>query len=80
MRFEFKKGLNDYLAKAGPGAFVRSLDELIAYNEENRDVALKYGQDTLIWSNGTSGTLSEQVYVESCALTMSYPVTKASTT
>ncbi|MFA4132955.1 MULTISPECIES: amidase family protein [unclassified Brevibacillus] len=68
MRFEFKKGLNDYLAKAGPGAFVRSLDELIAYNEENRDVALKYGQDTLIWSNGTSGTLSEQVYTESLRL------------
>ncbi|MGG4454004.1 amidase family protein [Brevibacillus porteri] len=65
MRFEFKKGLNDYLAKAGPGAFVRSLDELIAYNEENRDVALTYGQDTLIWSNGTSGTLSEKVYAES---------------
>jgi len=68
MRFEFKKGLNDYLAKAGPGAYVRSLDELIAYNEANRDIALKYGQDTLIWSNGTSGTLTEPEYVESLHL------------
>ncbi|MGK9253666.1 amidase family protein [Paenibacillus humicus] len=68
MRFEFKKGLNDYLAQAGPGASVRTLDELIAFNEQNRDVALKYGQDTLIWSNETSGTLSEAVYAESLRL------------
>ncbi|MGF9698253.1 amidase family protein [Paenibacillus sp. MABNR03] len=68
MRYEFKKGLNDYLAKAGPGAFVRTLDELIAYNEANREVALKYGQDTLIWSNETSGTLSEPEYSESLRL------------
>ncbi|CDN43494.1 amidase family protein [Paenibacillus sp. P22] len=68
MRFEFKKGLNDYLAQAGPGASVRTLDELIAFNEQNREVALKYGQDTLIWSNETSGTLSEPVYAGSLRL------------
>ncbi|MGU3472043.1 amidase family protein [Paenibacillus sp. D51F] len=68
MRFEFKKGLNDYLAQAGSGASVRTLDELISYNETNRDAALKYGQDTLIWSNETSGTLSEPVYAESLRL------------
>lgn len=55
-------------AKAGPGASVRTLDELIAFNEANRDIALKYGQDTLIWSNETSGTLSEPVYAESLRL------------
>ncbi|MGG4481133.1 amidase family protein [Paenibacillus illinoisensis] len=65
MRHEFKKVLNDYLAQAGPDAYVKSLDELIAYNEENSSVALKYGQDLLIWSNETSGTLSEPVYAES---------------
>ncbi|WP_211746256.1 amidase family protein [Paenibacillus sp. Marseille-Q4541] len=68
MRFEFKKGLNHYLAKAGPGASIRTLDELIAYNEANRDVALKYGQDTLIWSNETSGTLTEPEYADSLRL------------
>lgn len=68
MQFEFKKGLNDYLAKAGPGASVRNLDELIAFNEAHRDAALKYGQDTLIWSNSTSGTLSEPEYTESLRL------------
>lgn len=65
MRHEFKKVLNDYLAQAGPDAYVKSLDELIAYNEENSSVALKYGQDLLIWSNETSGTLSEPAYEES---------------
>ncbi|RED55491.1 amidase family protein [Cohnella lupini] len=70
MRFEFKKGLNDYLDKAGPGASVRSLDELIAYNEANRDVAMKYGQDTLISSNETSGTLTETEYAESLRLNL----------
>ncbi|REE94630.1 amidase [Paenibacillus taihuensis] len=68
MRFEFKKGLNDYLSKAGQGTSVRNLDELIAYNETMRDVALKYGQDVLIWSNETSGTLSEPEYLESVRL------------
>ncbi|MBM6382439.1 amidase family protein [Paenibacillus sp. FSL K6-2862] len=68
MRYEFKKGLNDYLAKAGSGAYVQTLDELIAYNEENADAALKYGQDTLIWSNETSGTLSEPEYAKSLQL------------
>ncbi|GLX68661.1 amidase family protein [Paenibacillus glycanilyticus] len=64
MQYEFKKGLNDYLAVAGPGASVRTLDELIAYNEANREVALKYGQSTLIWSNQTAGTLSEPEYAD----------------
>lgn len=68
MQYEFKKGLNDYLANSGPGAHVRTLDELIAYNEANRDAALKYGQDTLLWSNRTSGTLTESQYVESLRL------------
>nr|WP_154895969.1 amidase family protein [Paenibacillus xylanexedens] len=68
MRYEFKKGINDYLAKAGPGVYVKTLDELIAYNEANADAALKYGQDTLIWSNETSGTLSEPEYAESLRL------------
>lgn len=68
MQYEFKKGLNDYLANAGPGASVRTLDELIAYNEANSDIALKYGQGTLIFSNRTSGTLTEPEYLESLRL------------
>ena len=68
MRYEFKKGLNDYLVKAGTGASVRTLDELITFNEMNRDSALKYGQDMLIWANETSGLLTEPEYMESLRL------------
>lgn len=72
MHYEFKKGLNDYLAQAGEGTFVRTLDELIAYNEENKEAALKYGQNVLIWANGTSGNLSEPEYAESLRLNLEW--------
>jgi amidase len=41
------------------------LREVIALNEKNADIALKYGQDTLIWSEETSGTLTEKSYLDS---------------
>jgi amidase len=62
MRYEFKKGINDYLAKVDEALPVHSLDELIAYNESHAAQALKYGQGTLIWANETSGTLTEPEY------------------
>jgi amidase len=65
MRYEFKKDLNDYLAQL-PGTIpVHSLADVIAYNEAHADQALKYGQGTLIWSEETSGTLTEQAYLDS---------------
>jgi amidase len=65
LRYEFKKGINDYLARLGDGASVHSLQEVIAFNEKHTDIALKYGQDTLIWSEETSGTLKEKSYLDS---------------
>lgn len=62
MRYEFKKDLNDYLSELDPRLPVHSLRELIAYNEQHAERALKYGQDTLLWSEETSGTLTEQEY------------------
>jgi amidase len=68
MRYEFKKGLNDYLAGLGEDQPVRSLKELIAYNEANAERALRYGQDVLLWAEETSGTLTEPEYLASKAL------------
>src|SRR5207253_6399700 len=34
--YEFKAGLNAYLARLGPKAPVRSLEEVIAFNERNK--------------------------------------------
>lgn len=65
MRHEFKKDLNDYLSKLSGKIPVHSLADVIAYNEAHADQALKYGQGTLIWSEETSGTLTEQAYLDS---------------
>lgn len=65
LRYEFKKDLNDYLANLDDSVPVHSLKEVIAYNAKHADIALKYGQNRLIWCEETSGTLSEEAYLES---------------
>ncbi|MFC5403998.1 amidase family protein [Cohnella soli] len=62
LRYEFKKALNDYLSRLPEHVPVHSLRDVIAYNEANAERALKYGQDTLKWSEETSGTLTEPEY------------------
>ncbi|RKP57409.1 amidase [Cohnella endophytica] len=64
LRCEFKKALNDYLGALPDEVPVHSLGEVVAYNERHSDKALKYGQDTLISSEETSGTLTEQAYLD----------------
>ena len=61
---EFKAGLNDYLSDAAPGVAVRSLEALIAFNEENaaREMPL-FGQEILAQSQATDG-LSDAAYLE----------------
>ena len=45
MNYEFKATIGDYLADAAPGVTVRTLDDLIAFNEEHADVELAlFGQ------------------------------------
>ncbi len=47
--YELKADLNAYLAKLGPKAPVRSLKEIIEFNEKNRDKEMPYfGQDLFI--------------------------------
>ncbi len=61
--YEFKSDLNAYLSRLGAGAPVRTLADIIAFNEAHADVALKYGQDVLIKSQEISGTLTEPTYI-----------------
>ncbi|WP_336604305.1 amidase family protein [Paenibacillus sp. MMS18-CY102] len=63
VRHEFKKDLNDYLARLHPEVPVRTMKELIAYNKVHADVALKYGQGGLERCEETSGSLHEPVYL-----------------
>ena len=67
MSYEFKAGLNAYLAALGPNAPVRSLDDVIAFNEKNRDRELQFfGQETLLASR-ERGPLTEPEYLEAVA-------------
>lgn len=75
LRYEFKKDLNDYLAKLDASVPVHSLQEVIAFNSEHAEQALVYGQNTLIWSEETSGTLMEEEYL--CDLAKYQELTRA---
>jgi amidase len=44
LSYEFKRDLNAYLSRLPAGAPVRSLAEVIAYNQAHADTALKFGQ------------------------------------
>lgn len=62
--YEFKDGLNRYLASLGPQAPVRTIDDVIAFNERNRERELAaFGQETMIRSRD-KGPLTEPEYLE----------------
>ncbi|MEO8031708.1 MAG: amidase [Gemmatimonadota bacterium] len=47
LSYEFKDGINQYLASRGPGFNMKSLEDLIAFNSANHDRELKwFGQET----------------------------------
>ena len=65
--YEFKAGLNGYLARRGSGAEVRSLADLIAFNERNAETEMPYfGQERLIAAEA-KGPLSEPAYLMALA-------------
>ncbi|WP_422122632.1 amidase family protein [Planococcus sp. X10-3] len=61
---EFKADLNAYLAKTDPMNPIRSLDDVIAFNNENSDKMLGFGQNLLEQANLLTGRLTEREYVE----------------
>jgi amidase len=61
--FEFKADLNAYLAGLGPGAPVRTLKEIIEFNEKNRDREMPYfGQELMIRAEA-KGPLTDKAYL-----------------
>ncbi|GAA1028797.1 amidase [Amycolatopsis albidoflavus] len=59
---EFKHDLNAYLA-ATPGEHPRNLSELIAYNDQHRDVEMPlFDQNLFLEANATDGNLNDQTY------------------
>ena len=64
---EFKADLNAYLASLGPGAPIKSLAELIEYNEANHDLELAlYGQELHVRSQ-ERGPLTDRKYLDALA-------------
>lgn len=61
---EFKADLNAYLAKSNPENPIRSMDDVITYNNQHAETMLKFGQNLLEQANGMSGELTEREYVE----------------
>jgi amidase len=64
LQYEFKAGLNSYLASLGPIAPVRTLQEVIEFNERHQATELAFfGQETLIESQAR-GPLTDQAYLD----------------
>jgi amidase len=65
--YELKADLNAYLARLGPGAPVRTLKDIIDFNERNRPREMPYfGQDLFIKAE-EKGSLTEKEYLDALA-------------
>jgi amidase len=66
--YEFKTALNAYLARLGPDAPVKSLKDIIAFNEKNRSTEMPYfGQDRFLKSE-VKESLTSKEYRDALAL------------
>jgi amidase len=62
--YELKADLNSYLAALEPGAPVHTLQEIIEFNEQNREKEMPYfGQDLFIKAQA-KGSLTEKEYLD----------------
>jgi amidase len=65
--YELKADLNAYLARLQPGSPVRTLQDIIEFNERNRQKEMPYfGQDVFIKSEA-KGALTEKEYLDAVA-------------
>jgi amidase len=62
LNFEFKANINKYFESLGPGAKVKTLAELIRFNDTHREQEMPFfGQERLIMSEATT-SLDDPVY------------------
>ncbi len=65
--YELKADLNAYLARLGPNAPVKTLQDIIDFNEKNREKEMSYfGQDTFLKAQ-EKGPLTTQEYLDALA-------------
>jgi amidase len=76
LHYEFKADLNKYLGSLPESAPVHSLEDVIKFNEENRDKVMPYfGQEHML-SAQEKGTLRDKKYREALARNLLYARTK----
>jgi len=67
LHYEFKAGINTYLASLGPGAPMRHLADLISFNHRNADQELHwFGQEEFLKAEA-KGPLTDSAYLEAVA-------------
>ena len=65
--YEFKADLNNYLASLGPKAPVKSLQDIIAYNDAHKDQEMPFfGQEIMLQAQA-KGPLTEKKYLDELA-------------
>jgi amidase len=70
--YELKADLNKYLAEFGQGAPVRTLKDVIAFNEKNRDREMPWFDQELFLRAEAKGGLDSQEYLEAVANNLKY--------
>ncbi|MBT8489393.1 MAG: amidase [Gemmatimonadetes bacterium] len=64
LEYEFKHDLNQYLASLGPEAPVKTLAEVIEFNERNADVEMPYFGQERLYDAQARGPLTDPEYLE----------------
>jgi len=67
LQYEFKDGLNRYLARLPEGSPARSLRELIAFNQQQRDREMPFFDQEILIQSEARGPLAEARYIQARA-------------
>lgn len=65
--YEFRAGLAEYFAWTGPNAPVRSIEDVIAFNERHRDREMPYFGQEIMTMSAAKGPLTDPAYREALA-------------
>jgi amidase len=66
--YELKRDLNLYLKDWATNTTIKTIADIVAFNEANADKALRFGQDLFLAANDTQGDLSELEYKSARAM------------
>ena len=66
--YELKRDLNLYLKDWATHTSIKTIADIVAFNEANADKALRFGQDLFLAANITKGDLSEREYKSARAM------------